>query len=375
MSSALLACVAVLMLRAVAAEPETAPSSDTSDAARVVEPQLGAPLAASISQTGYALGAGDVISLDDATMGSLVSNGKLLDDGSLVLPLVGRVFLGGSSVAQAKQVLSEKYAKYYVNPKLTLKIVSQHPLRVYIRGAVANPGVYVSGKNMSPDNHGPRSIGNEEGRSWHYRLYLADALMMAGGLAYNANARDVIIHRSYPQPETLHVNLLDLFSEGNVLQDVDLRDQDVVEVAELPDNALVMDNQWETFARNNVTRGVFKVSVLGAVKSPGALQMKSQDTVLTAIAKAGGFSDFADKSRVYVLRTTTTGQVVKRELNMRDRAMIGKKPFHTWAALMPNDIVFVDESSPKKTASFVGNFANRASNAAIFPFFNNLFNK
>jgi polysaccharide export outer membrane protein len=47
----------------------------------------------------------------------------------------------------------------------------------------------------------------------------------------------------------------------------------------------------------------FKVSVLGEVKTPGRYELKSQATVLDVLAQAGGFSEFASRSRILILRT------------------------------------------------------------------------
>ncbi len=46
----------------------------------------------------------------------------------------------------------------------------------------------------------------------------------------------------------------------------------------------------------------FKVSVLGEVKKPGRYDFKGQATVLDAIALAGGFNDFAARSKITILR-------------------------------------------------------------------------
>src|SRR5262245_1497486 len=46
----------------------------------------------------------------------------------------------------------------------------------------------------------------------------------------------------------------------------------------------------------------FKVSVLGQVKTPGRYELRSRATVLDVLALAGGFSEFADKTRVLIFR-------------------------------------------------------------------------
>jgi polysaccharide export outer membrane protein len=46
----------------------------------------------------------------------------------------------------------------------------------------------------------------------------------------------------------------------------------------------------------------FKVAVLGEVRTPGRYELKSRATVLDLLAQAGGFSEFASKSRILILR-------------------------------------------------------------------------
>ena len=54
----------------------------------------------------------------------------------------------------------------------------------------------------------------------------------------------------------------------------------------------------------------FKVSVIGEVLKPGRFELKSWSTVLDALAMAGGFSPFAARSRIVILRPD--GNTVKR---------------------------------------------------------------
>ncbi len=54
----------------------------------------------------------------------------------------------------------------------------------------------------------------------------------------------------------------------------------------------------------------FKVSVLGEILKPGRYELKSWSTVLDALALAGGFTPFAARSRIIILRPD--GNTVKR---------------------------------------------------------------
>jgi len=55
-----------------------------------------------------------------------------------------------------------------------------------------------------------------------------------------------------------------------------------------------------------------RVSVQGAVKSPGVLQIRGDTTLTTVLAQAQGFTDTADKSSVLVIRNTDQGRVAAK---------------------------------------------------------------
>jgi polysaccharide biosynthesis/export protein len=59
----------------------------------------------------------------------------------------------------------------------------------------------------------------------------------------------------------------------------------------------------------------FRVSVLGEVQKPGVLQLKSDTTVLEALAMSGGFRDFASPSKIVVFRKDSYGKTHKIKFN------------------------------------------------------------
>lgn len=59
----------------------------------------------------------------------------------------------------------------------------------------------------------------------------------------------------------------------------------------------------------------YRVSVLGEVQKPGVLQLKSDTTVLEAIALAGGFRDFASPGKIMIIRKNGDGQTHKIPFN------------------------------------------------------------
>jgi polysaccharide export outer membrane protein len=60
----------------------------------------------------------------------------------------------------------------------------------------------------------------------------------------------------------------------------------------------------------------YSVYVLGEVTKPGKFQLKSYITVLQAISMAGGFTDYAKKNKLQVVRTTQNGDYKRQELHI-----------------------------------------------------------
>lgn len=80
-----------------------------------------------------------------------------------------------------------------------------------------------------------------------------------------------------------------------------------------------------------------QISVLGEVRRPGRYRVAERVTILDAIALGGGFTEFADRSAVVVIRKTGSG-VRRYRINVRSMLRDGGGPFY----LEPLDTVYVD---------------------------------
>jgi polysaccharide export outer membrane protein len=79
-----------------------------------------------------------------------------------------------------------------------------------------------------------------------------------------------------------------------------------------------------------------KISVFGEVRKPDVFPIKQRMTVLNAIALAGGFTEFAKRDRVIVIRAGSSGQE-RIKLNL-ERLIKDGAPFYLQAL----DTVFVE---------------------------------
>jgi polysaccharide export outer membrane protein len=60
----------------------------------------------------------------------------------------------------------------------------------------------------------------------------------------------------------------------------------------------------------------YTVFLLGEVVKPGKYQLKSYTTILQAISMAGGFTPFASKNKLQVIRNITNGDGAWREVRL-----------------------------------------------------------
>ena len=82
--------------------------------------------------------------------------------------------------------------------------------------------------------------------------------------------------------------------------------------------------------------------VLGEVKSPGAYPMMGNVTVLTAITQAGGFTDYAAKNRVSVIRRKGSQ---KQTIRVNVDKIIKEGDTTYDVILQPGDVVNVPQSA------------------------------
>jgi len=82
-----------------------------------------------------------------------------------------------------------------------------------------------------------------------------------------------------------------------------------------------------------------KVYMVGEIPKPGVLVLKGPTRLLQAISQAGGFTQFADRSRIIVLRTGPDGGESRLEFNYK-KIISGDRPGEN-IFLKPGDTVIV----------------------------------
>ncbi len=252
----------------------------------------------------YVLGPSDVIStqiyqnpdISVPPAGAGAATGALVTgDGSVRLPLVGSIQVGGLTLDQAQQVITQAYAKYITNPNVNIQLVQAQSLHYTLLGAFTLPGVKYPERPLS----------------------LLEALGLGGSVDF-ATAdlyQAYIANGSTKLPVDLHALLVG----GDLSQNITLASNDVIVVP-----AASSENAY----------------VFGAVTKPGPVPFGSGQLSLLAGLSAAGMDlpsyTAARLSNIHIIRSVgTTGQfiVVNAAAILQGKAA----PF----LLQPGDIVFV----------------------------------
>jgi polysaccharide export outer membrane protein len=230
----------------------------------------------------------------------------VLPDGTVNLPLVGRVHFAGESTDQASRLLTRDLSQFIRKPLATVEIATQGQIDVLVLGDVKTPGKYPLRANAK----------------------LSDAIAASGGL-------DTTIVGDLPPARVENgdapiqtVSLQALLRNGDTSQDLPLSDNAVVYVQ---------------------SRVSYAIEVVGAVDHPGDMEMHQGDRLSVAIAKAGNSAAAqSDLSHVFVTSTSASGEHVTREIDMYqilEHGDIAADP-----ELQKGDVVFIPEArKPNQT--------------------------
>ena len=193
-------------------------------------------------------------------------------DGGIAFPLIGRVPVAGKTLHEAESDLKRLLGPpdgFLKNPQVAISLDQFKGRRIFIFGAVAQPGMFPLTEGMT----------------------IVEGLVKAGaGAAAEAvilrskNAKGPLSPDNPGDAEVIPINLRELerdFEHGRLARNVVLQDGDSIFVP-----------------RVDRTR----IYVTGQVKAPGAYSVPDGTTVMQAISLAGSFTEGAATNRIQIQR-------------------------------------------------------------------------
>lgn len=157
----------------------------------------------------YQLRQGDSLQVSVWREEALQKQVIVLPDGSITLPLAGRVEVVGLSTPEVEQILATKLKEYIPEPIVTVVIVGIEGNRAYVLGKVVHPGPMVIS--------GP--------------LTVLQAISIVGGLDKFADEGGIkVIRAKLDGQEIFPVNYKDIISGKNMSTNVQLQAGDTLVV-------------------------------------------------------------------------------------------------------------------------------------------------
>jgi polysaccharide export outer membrane protein len=258
---------------------------------------LVAQLGAQAALADTTIAPGDVLDVQVFGEPTLSQSLTVARDGSITMPLVGRVIVRGMSTTQTANTIVLGLKRYLRSPIVAVGIKTEGQYTVLVLGNVKTPGRYT----VQPGSH------------------FSDALAAAGGLG----------PVSGPLPAA-RVSIGDVVHEVSL--DALLRKGDVTADLPLKDGSAV-------YVPAPVT---IRVRVLGAVDHPGDVEVNQGDRLAVAVAKAGNSANAnADLNRIRVTRAVPGSTPTVVEVNLYRSLQDGD--LSTDLVLQPDDVVYIPE--------------------------------
>ncbi|MEL7334550.1 MAG: SLBB domain-containing protein, partial [Cyanobacteria bacterium J06560_2] len=245
----------------------------------------------------YRLGAGDTIRVNIFNVPEYSGSQQILADGSVNLAAINPVNVDGLTPQQAQQAIASAYRGELRYPQVSVVLELPRPLRVAIAGEVGEPGLYTL-----------TAEGNTQFPT------VSQALQMAGGVTQAADLHRVQVRRANGSSagQTVLIDLWALLNEGDIRQDLALRDGDAIVIAQTDTVDVVATNR---LAASNLAASAEEdmvVAVVGEVFRPGAYEFEGSErqgrtTVTQVVQTAGGIRPSADIRQIQVRRLTRNG--------------------------------------------------------------------
>jgi polysaccharide export outer membrane protein len=265
----------------------------------------------------YVLGSGDQIIVRAMDVDEINDKPILIDmSGFVRLPVVGRIKVGGLTIAQLETELAQRLNRYVKKPDVSVSVAEFHSQPVSVIGSVRTPG-----------------IQQVQGRKT-----LVEMLSLAGGLDATAG-NSLRITRRLEWGQIPLAGAVNDPSGQYSIAEVSLKS--ILEARNPEQNILVKPNDVISVPRAET------VYVVGQVQKAGGfvLNDREQVTVLQALSMAGGLDKSAKPQNAKLLRRPPEG-TSRTEIAVDLRKILDGKTSDV--PMQPDDILFVPSSTAQK---------------------------
>jgi polysaccharide export outer membrane protein len=238
----------------------------------------------------YVVGGADVLAIKVYDNDDLNTVARVSSEGTIIMPLVGRVNVAGLKVSEVVKQITAMYADgYLVDPQVTVFVQEYRSSKATVLGEVNQPGLHELQGSIS----------------------FLEVISKAGGFTQEAGNVAIVKRQKNGQgvdPDVITINLKKLVEQGDLSLDLPIHNGDRIYVKKAP---------------------VFYVS--GQVRRPDAYKLEQGTTIIKAITLAGGFTDKAAPTKVKIVRKVKNREEISEQVKMD-------------ALVQPEDVIVVPES-------------------------------
>jgi polysaccharide export outer membrane protein len=238
----------------------------------------------------YVVGESDVLAITVYDNDDLNTVARVSSEGTIIMPLIGRVKVSGLKVAGVVNRITIMYANgYLVDPQVTVFVQEYRSSKATVLGEVNQPGLHELQGHTS----------------------FLEVISKAGGFTNEAGNVATVKRQGTvngKHPAVITINLKKLVELGDLSLDIPIENGDRIYIKKAP---------------------LFYVS--GQVRNPNAYKLEQGTTIIKAITLAGGFTDRAAPNKVKIVRKVNNREEVSKHVKMD-------------ALVQADDVIVVPES-------------------------------
>lgn len=238
----------------------------------------------------YRLGGGDSIRISVFQNPNLTLETRVAEDGAITYPLIGRLALGGTTIAEAERAIARalESGNFILEPQVSILLLQTRSAQVSVLGLVNRAGRY------------PLDTVS---------LRVSEMIAIAGGVAIAGGDLAILTGERAGKPFRKEIDIAKLFDEKGHAEDIAVVGGDVIYVERAP-----------------------SVYVYGEVNRPGAYRLERGMTLRQALARGGGPTQRGSERNLKLHRRAANGEVQVMNNPKLD------------APVKPEDVLHVGES-------------------------------
>ena len=166
------------------------------------------------SKKEYRINPLDIIKINIFMEDDLQKVYRVSQSGYISYPFAGKVRVAGLTVSELEEKLTRLLSPdYFVNPQITVYVKEYHSRKIFILGAVNNPGSY----SIPPEKE----------------LSVVEAISLAGGFTKVAALNKTkIIRVENGREKNIEVKITEITKEGDKSKDIKLQPNDIIIIPE-----------------------------------------------------------------------------------------------------------------------------------------------